>query len=259
MKLLLMMAKGCEDTLILIIDKMKGLLSFFSFQKIKPHVPLKSFISHSKKNSSKIISYIKKTILIFHPLNIARIIQHFSKYILSFYSVLIHMKKCSNHPVPITIFIILSGLAVLIANKSMELNKKLSLGVNDLTSFQKMKYATVVPYRPAYYKRYEKQFQLNHLAIPIHIKNKKKLKRIYMDFTVETSSRSLKEYLSKRTHLIESRFNSLIEPIIPDLPMEKEGKTIIVQKLKREINQLIKDLKLKGRVEKIYVHSILII
>lgn len=259
MRLLFMIAKGCEDTLILVIDRTKNLFSFLSLKKISFHIPLKSFLSHLKKKISKIFSSFKKIISFFHPLNLIKLFENLHNLILSIHKIFKHIKKLCIHPVPITIFSILSVLSVLIIRESIDLKNKFSSGNGELTLFQKTKYATVVSYRPIYYKRYEKQFRLRHLAIPIHIKGKKKLKRIFMDFTVETSSRSLKEYLSKRTHLIQNRFNTLIEPIIPELPMEKEGKTIIVQKLKREINHLVKDLKIRGRIEKIHVHSILII
>ena len=77
--------------------------------------------------------------------------------------------------------------------------------------------------RPIYYKKYDKQFSLYNIRIPIH--HKKLLpKQIIMDFSVETSNKYLKEYLSKNIHLVKDRFNNTIQPIISELPIEKRRK-----------------------------------
>ena len=113
-------------------------------------------------------------------------------------------------------------------------------------------------YRPIYHKKYDKHFTVYSVRIPIHGKNKRIVKQIIIDFTVETSNKYLKEYLDRKIYMVKDRFNTTIEPIIPELPLKKEGKSVLANKLKREINNLIHELKIKGEVEKVYIHSILV-
>ena len=112
--------------------------------------------------------------------------------------------------------------------------------------------------RSVYHKKYDKQFTMYSIKVPIFRKNNIRPKQIIMDFTVETSNKYLKEYLGSKIYLVQDRFNITIEPIISELPLKKEGKTILAKKLKRELNKLIKNLKIKGQINRVYIHSILV-
>ena len=111
--------------------------------------------------------------------------------------------------------------------------------------------------RAFYYRKYDKQFTFYGIRIPIYKKNNLS-KQIIMDFTVETSNKYLKEYLDKNIHLVKDQFNSTIYPMMSELTLKKEGKTILAKKLKRELNKLIKNLKIKGHIDRVYIHSILV-
>ena len=57
--------------------------------------------------------------------------------------------------------------------------------------------------------------------------------------------------------MIRDRLNSSLQAVVPNFPLEPEGKKIIKEKIRREVNHLIEDLKIEGRVDEVFIHSIL--
>lgn len=123
--------------------------------------------------------------------------------------------------------------------------------------------------RPDYYNLTKKQFQLEEVKMPVYIEKSTSMKALNIDFTFESSNRYIKAYfqpedengkemfwLSKK-YLIRNKINSSVEPIIPEFPLEDEGKRIIRKKVKDDVNQLLKELGIKGRIEKVLIKSIL--
>lgn len=111
--------------------------------------------------------------------------------------------------------------------------------------------------RPVYYKKNEKHFTIFNLSMPLYIEGIHNPKQVKIDFTIEPSNRYIKEYFFENEYLIHDRINLMVHPIIPSLPLSEEGKVILKDKLLLELNQLIKDLKIKGKIDEIYVNSVL--
>lgn len=122
---------------------------------------------------------------------------------------------------------------------------------------EKVENATVVSKRPGYYKQNEKQLILRNVVMPIYIESTTSHRKLQMDLTIVSSNRYIKEFFFEKPYHINNALNSTVEPIIPTFPLQKEGKDIIKAKVKKEINKLIKDLKIKGEVKEIYIHSII--
>lgn len=111
--------------------------------------------------------------------------------------------------------------------------------------------------RPAYFKKKEKQFLVSNIALPAYTTKKSAVRKLVIDFTFESSNKYIKEYLWHNNHLIQDVLNSKIEPIAIEFPLKQEGKIIIRQKIKKEINSLLKTLKIKGEIKEVYIHSII--
>ena len=105
-----------------------------------------------------------------------------------------------------------------------------------------------------------KQFVLRNLSLPVYTEHngKGKIKKLMIDFTIETSNKYTKEYLSLNTHLIKDRFNGMARPLPLSFVLRGQGRTILKEKLKREINRLIDELRIKGSIEEVTIHSILV-
>ena len=117
--------------------------------------------------------------------------------------------------------------------------------------------ATAISRRPAYYKKIEKQFQITNINLPAYLNANGSLKKIVIDFTFESSNKYIKQYFWENPYLIQDTLNSNIEPVSITFPLQKEGKIIIKDKIKREMNNLLKRLHIKGEVEQVYIHSMI--
>lgn len=111
--------------------------------------------------------------------------------------------------------------------------------------------------RPEYYHQYDRTMKIHSVNFPVYIESARGAKMVRMDLTLTTNNKYTRNYLNKNYHMVQDRLNSRLEPMIPDFPIEEEGKEIIKSKVKEEIDSLIKELKIDGRVQSIHIHSIL--
>ena len=111
--------------------------------------------------------------------------------------------------------------------------------------------------RPKYYKRNERELLVSNVIVPSYIEGKSSLRKLQIDFTIITSNRYIREYFFDNTYLLEDMLNSKVEPVIPGFPLSDEGKLILKDKIKAELNELLLKMKIKGSVEQIYISSIL--
>ena len=100
---------------------------------------------------------------------------------------------------------------------------------------------------------------LSSVSMPIYIQSRKGMQSIKIDFTFVSSNRYIAQYFKvpKNEFVLRDRINKSIEPVIPSFPMEPEGKAIIKKKIKVEINGLLKDLKIEGQIDDVYIDGIL--
>jgi hypothetical protein len=117
--------------------------------------------------------------------------------------------------------------------------------------------ATAISRRPAYFKRTEKQFKVSNVVLPAYVKTNGAIRKLVIDFTFESSNKYIKAYLWENPHLIHDVLNSKIEPISIEFPLENEGKIIVKEKIQREMNDLLKRLKIKGKIKEIFIHSMI--
>lgn len=111
--------------------------------------------------------------------------------------------------------------------------------------------------RPKYYKRNERELLVANVVIPSYIEGTTALKKLQVDFTVISSNRYIREYFFDNTHLVEDVFNSKIEPMLPGFPLGDEGKLILKEKIKDELNALLKRMKIEGKIDQVYISSLL--
>ncbi len=117
--------------------------------------------------------------------------------------------------------------------------------------------ATAISRRPAYFKKTEKQFKVANIVLPAYHQKGGAVRKLVIDFTFESSNKYIKEYLWSNPHLIQDTLNSKIEPISLTFPLENEGKDIIKEKIKAEMNNLLKEMKIKGTIKDVYIDSMI--
>ncbi|CBW25400.1 putative membrane protein [Halobacteriovorax marinus SJ] len=145
--------------------------------------------------------------------------------------------------------------SITIYTQSQKISDKASAGAREPAS--QVENATAVSKRKGYYKLDEKRFSINHVIMPVYIGTDTNLKTLSIDLTFISSNKYIKSYFSNNRHLIKDRLNTTIQPLIPEFPLETEGKMIIKEKIKSELNLLIKDLNIKGEIKEVHINSIL--
>ena len=113
--------------------------------------------------------------------------------------------------------------------------------------------------RPVYFKREKKQFTIRDINLPIYVENINAIRMLTLDFTIEGNNRYIAAYFKtgRNEDLIKNQLVKSVEPIIPTFPLNEEGKRILKNKLTQEMNVLIKNLDIKGKISKVYIDNIL--
>ena len=121
----------------------------------------------------------------------------------------------------------------------------------------KVERATKISTRPHYYKVDEKQFTVLNIQMPIYVGGVNKIRSLRVDLTITPSNRYIREYLYDHEYLVQDKLNSSIRPIVPEFPLQEEGKRILKEKVRLELNELLQKHKIKGEIKEVHIHSML--
>lgn len=111
--------------------------------------------------------------------------------------------------------------------------------------------------RADYRKGDEKELFINDVQMPVYIEGAGTAKALIFDFSIRLSNRYLKVYFEEKEYLIKDKLNATLLPVVPTFPLEKEGKVIIKDKVKKELNKLIKEQKIEGEVKDVFFLGII--
>lgn len=117
--------------------------------------------------------------------------------------------------------------------------------------------ANALSRRPANFRKEEKQFKIEGVALPAYFsKDAKSMKKLEIDFTVQASNKYIRAYFNEHHYLVRDALNSKTNPITIDFPLEEEGKGVVRDKVKKELKALLKKLKIEGEIQEVHIHSI---
>jgi hypothetical protein len=102
--------------------------------------------------------------------------------------------------------------------------------------------------RSEYKKFTRRTLKVQNVAIPIIIKNKKDIHSFLTDFYVRTNTVFAKLYLDHNQHKIRDRFYENTYRMPASFPLDNDGKGVIKEKIIFELNQLLKDNRVEGKV-----------
>ncbi len=111
--------------------------------------------------------------------------------------------------------------------------------------------------RPNYYKQQTRFFEVNNIRLPVHFVQVNEIRSVDIDFTGTLSNRQSKQFIEKLEFQLRDHLVLQVEPVVSTFPLEEEGKEIIRQKLKAEINDFMKQNKIEGEVLEIKLTYIL--
>ena len=108
----------------------------------------------------------------------------------------------------------------------------------------------------SYENQNERSFHIRNIIIPVYIKSTNSYRKIEIDLITVASHRDTKEYLDDNYYLVNDALHSNFEPVVSNFPLTNEGKNIISEKVKLELNKLIKYLALPGEIQYVYIDYI---
>jgi len=114
-----------------------------------------------------------------------------------------------------------------------------------------------IPSRKNYYRQQERLYSLKDLDLQVFLEDHKRNKQVYIDLTLLTSNRNVILFLKDQEIKLRDRMTTNVEPIIPKLPIEDEGKRIIKDKVRDEINEMLSEEHIEGKILDVYVDFVL--
>lgn len=115
--------------------------------------------------------------------------------------------------------------------------------------------------KPAFSTFQEREFYVPDVLVPVIIKDRPHITRLYLDIKLRASNKLIKLYFAennfKNLDKLIDRYISTLSPIIPVFPLTNEGKDILRKKIKTETDLLLKQLKIEGEIEEVIIQDIL--
>jgi hypothetical protein len=112
--------------------------------------------------------------------------------------------------------------------------------------------------RPKYFMQTEKLFALKDLNLQLFLEDTRRNRQVWVDFTCLTSNRNIILFLKEHQVEIRDYLNMHVEPVIPQLPIEEEGRQIIKEKIKLELNEFLKENEIEGKILEIYIDYLMV-
>lgn len=116
-----------------------------------------------------------------------------------------------------------------------------------------VKIKQVLKSRPTYYRQSERMISITEINFQIFLEDTHRNRQVWMDFTVLASNRNIILYLKDHDIQLKDHLTTNVEPILPQLPIEEEGRLIIKDKMRDEINQFLQKNNIEGKVLDIYI------
>lgn len=156
------------------------------------------------------------------------------------------------------------GLPLTSENK-IKIEETMTLSLNDDIKLmghpmpiKKIKIKQALPGRQKYYRQQERMFSINDINLQIFLEDTHRNRQVWLDFSILASNRNIILYLKEHEIELKDQLTTNVEPVIPQLPLEKEGSQIIKDKIKMELNIFIKKNNIEGEVLDIYIDYIVV-
>lgn len=123
---------------------------------------------------------------------------------------------------------------------------------------KKVEVKQVLNGRPKYFMQTERLLSFTDTNLQLFLEDTRRNRQVWVDFTALSSNRFVILYLKEHLVEIKDHLNVNVEPVIPRLPLEEEGRQIIKDKLRDEINAFLKKEKVEGKILEIYIDYLIV-
>lgn len=108
------------------------------------------------------------------------------------------------------------------------------------------------------YLDYEKRLSIiSQLVMPAFIEDTGKYQNLKINFAIQFTNRSSKRFFDRYRHLFMDQLQVTLEPVLPSFPLTREGKDIVRKKLFEELNDVLMNESIDGRVKEITIIDII--
>ncbi|MBC7538115.1 MAG: hypothetical protein H7281_04800 [Bacteriovorax sp.] len=121
-----------------------------------------------------------------------------------------------------------------------------------------IKLKQIPPSRPLYYRQAERMISIADINLQIFLEDTHRNRQVWLDFSVLASNRNVIIYLKDHEVELKDHLTTNVEPVIPQLPVEEEGRLIIKDKLKSELNQFLEKNGIEGKILEIYIDYLMV-
>lgn len=111
--------------------------------------------------------------------------------------------------------------------------------------------------RPGYYKKETREVSFTNVKLPVFVTGITELQSLMIDFSVNTSNRATRQWLERHEFQVRDHLVLTVEPLLPAYPMTDEGRAVLTEKLKHEINIFLKTRNVEGEVREVRLIYIL--
>jgi flagellar basal body-associated protein FliL len=121
-----------------------------------------------------------------------------------------------------------------------------------------IKLKQILPSRPQYFRQAERMTSVADINLQIFLEDTHRNRQVWLDFSVLASNRNVILYLKDHEVELKDHLTTNVEPVIPQLPVEDEGRLIIKEKLRSEINQFLEKNGIEGKILEIYIDYLMV-
>ena len=136
--------------------------------------------------------------------------------------------------------------------------EKSMLGMIEGAKISSVEIKQVLDARPKYFMQIEKMLSMKDLNLQIFLEDTKRNRQVWVDFTALATNRNIILFLKDHEIEVRDYINMEVEPVIPQLPIEEEGRQIIKDKLKLELNEYLKKSNIEGKIQEVYIDYIIV-
>ncbi len=110
---------------------------------------------------------------------------------------------------------------------------------------------------PDYFDYERKRSMISQLVMPAFIEDTGKYENLKINFGIEFTNRTSKRFFDRYRYLFMDQLQVTLEPVLPSFPLSDEGKDIVRKKLFEELNDILMNEGIDGRVERITIIDII--
>lgn len=116
------------------------------------------------------------------------------------------------------------------------------------TNYRELASSSYKIQRSEYESFNKRTLKVQNVDLPIIVTNKKNIHSFLTDFYLRTDTVFAKLYLDNNQHKIRDRFYESTYRVPASFPLENEGKNVLKEKITFELNKLLKENRVEGKI-----------